>query len=299
MKVFKTKASNDTYSISLTEENYQEATKLLPPYVQECSYFAVCPECNNPVQIVGLFCENRDVELFAKHLSSKNIKLEKIAIYNENNKKNCKYFTGRKCDNPFEHVIKGDLEKTLCKVMRDNFDKVVYHWEVLTGIKLSNVKARAYLRDWIEWKTFRCTYCTSSTLSVSLKCARELTNLIGIWVKCDSPLFIYISQDLEGLFYLEDTNSPKWKKIQRNGKYASLDFNFLPYYNRTTSKNGSIERMTMQVLSRYGDQVERKEINLNIESGYWDNILNMKSWIPNENLLQIAKEEFRGMDLES
>ena len=258
----------------------------------------VCPECNNPVQIVGLYCENRETDLFAKHLKNENKRLKKISRFNEQNKQNCKYFTGRECKDPFKPIVKGEMEKILCRTMRDNFDKVVYFWEVLTGIKLGKEKAKKYLENWIDGKIYRCTYCTSSTLSLSLKCAQEPTSLLYSWIDCKSNLYDYISTNLKEAFCFEDTSIAKWKKIVKKDGFASLDFNFLPYYKRITNNSGCVERMTMQVIARYKDKEVIKEIELKIESDYWDNIMNMKNWSSNEALLNLAKEQFKGMNLD-
>lgn len=298
MKVFKLKPSYDTHSLELNEENYTRATKFQKPYVQGSSLFAVCPECNNPIQIVGLYGKQKNTDTFAKHVNDKDLKLKEIAIYNEINKQQCKFYTGKKCVDPFEKVDKGDLDKVLCKTMRDEFDKVVHHWNVLTGIKLSNAKAKEYLTDWIKRKMYFRDFCTTSTLSLSLRCAVETDELFNKWIRVNSALYKYITSELKDVAYFHDTKSKLWKQVKRkNNIYSSLEFNFLPYYKRTTSNDGCIEKMTLQIVSINNKRKKEKEIPLKIESKYWDNLLNMKNFHQNEELLEFARGEFAGMDL--
>ena len=216
MKVFKTKETKTIAGIELTEQNYVDETNLNKPYVQGDSYFAICPECDNPIQIIGLFGTEKDIDLYAKHVTDFQGKLSKIATYNDIRKQICKYYTGRRCKDPFEIIERDEIDTFFCKTMRDEFDKVVYHWEILTGIKLGKATAKKWLERWIRKRLYFLDFCTSSTLSISLHCAVEPENLIKRWVRVGSDIEQYLSNELSDLVVLKPTSSKNW--LQRDKK---------------------------------------------------------------------------------
>lgn len=61
MFVFKILNEKKIYTIS--RENFEKVTKKKFPYCQninsKMSYFAICPECNNPINFVNLYVEDQ------------------------------------------------------------------------------------------------------------------------------------------------------------------------------------------------------------------------------------------------
>lgn len=88
MKIFKLHQGNEE-ARNLTRENYKEAVLELPkeergdysePTENGRRYFAVCPACDNPTQIIGLYTKSDNVKLpYAKHYNRDS----KVAKHNE------------------------------------------------------------------------------------------------------------------------------------------------------------------------------------------------------------------------
>ncbi len=92
MKVFKLKPFTSK-SIKLSKENFEKHTlKRFPYYYKDLKgkmyYFAVCPICNNPIQIIGLYFNKKP---YARHFK-KSIKF--LAEFNQEDYFNCPYFIG-------------------------------------------------------------------------------------------------------------------------------------------------------------------------------------------------------------
>ena len=72
----------------------------------------------------------------------------------------------------------------------------------------------------------------------------------------------------------------------------------MPYYSRKTTNQQCIERMQLQVIA-YPDGKEKiKQFNINIDSIHWNAILGMENFRRNQELLDIAQEAFKGIDLD-
>ena len=303
MKVFKTQVDESSKGIEITEENFLEATNNQEPYVQwskkgQKSYFAVCPICDNPVQFVGLFVDDCKIESYAKHYRHP---IKRLANFDEQAMENCIYFTGRKCDNPLKQVDKGRVGIKICRTMRDEFDKVVYFWEVLTGIKLRPKIAEQCLKRWIIGETWKLTYCTNSSLAISLNCATAPQNLIYEKIVKGSALHEFLVKEAGDILEFENVeNSNKYVKIvSKVDSYILLQYNILPAYFCKTTCYCSTEKMTLQVICDYkGKRKFEKKMTIVIDSEHWNNILNLETFHRNQKLLDIAQEAFKGIDLD-
>lgn len=91
MKRFKLKTgTSDVFEIN--ETNFTEKTSLAPPYVSEGAdekkrFFGVCPTCDNPIQIIGLF-KTAETKPYGKHY---NRDVEKLAKHNQATYRFCPY----------------------------------------------------------------------------------------------------------------------------------------------------------------------------------------------------------------
>ncbi|EAU0147050.1 hypothetical protein AIS09_21325 [Salmonella enterica] len=84
MNIFSLVDSPDT-PVHLTTENYEKKTLKARPYVQEINgktkYYALCPQCKNPISLVNPFYQESESGLFyAKHEKHD---VPGIALYNE------------------------------------------------------------------------------------------------------------------------------------------------------------------------------------------------------------------------
>lgn len=79
----------------LTKEIYEDATLLKKPYKQQekngsTHYFAVCPACDNPIQIIGLYAKTDSTPgIYGRHYNRDT----NIAKHNEQMYRFCPYAT--------------------------------------------------------------------------------------------------------------------------------------------------------------------------------------------------------------
>lgn len=130
----------------------------------ELSCFAVCPACNNPVQIIGFYKKSTHTEEpFAKHYLGD----LKIAKYVQENYDYCPYRAKRKSysrsalrssNNPIAYLIVQKLVQ--------NFGKVVYIVSKWTGIQISQNLAKEMLNDYFTGKGY--LYVGASLVNIPL-----------------------------------------------------------------------------------------------------------------------------------
>lgn len=129
----------------LTRENYRELTKkksIYTGYGQDgrIRNFAVCPVCDNPIQIIGLYKQVKNTpDPYGKHYS----KSIPLAEYNATKYQFCPYASHTYVLNKEslkEEMTNNELE--LYNTMRDYFDQVIYVHEKVMGIQITYKMAR-------------------------------------------------------------------------------------------------------------------------------------------------------------
>lgn len=146
MKLIKLHVGNEI-PIHLTRENYNNAIMEMTEEDQEkyseqisekprrMRYFAVCPACDNPTQIVGLYSKSDSTKLpYAKHYH----RSTKIAKYNGKAYQYCPFAS-------HTHEVRKtarkknftEFEKNIYLLARENFDLVMYIAKKASGIYFS------------------------------------------------------------------------------------------------------------------------------------------------------------------
>ena len=154
-------------AIAISRENYFMETKGMEPYVVERdghrTFYAVCPECDNPIQLIGLHRRELDAghrRPYGKHVGHD---VPGVAVYDETAYLECSY------SNPGYHRDPGSRRPpsnptalALYRIMRDRFDRVEYAWRRASGIRLGIKRLRRALTLWRNdkaWLNYDSTYC--------------------------------------------------------------------------------------------------------------------------------------------
>lgn len=140
MKVFKLHTGINEVPIELTKENYESAIRGKKEYKKisfgKTSYFAICPACDNPIQIVGLYIKDKTRFPYGKHYP----KDFAYAKYNRENYLYCP-LASHSFGQPEKRLKKefSEFEKTIYNLVRENFDLALYIAERKTGILFSKI----------------------------------------------------------------------------------------------------------------------------------------------------------------
>lgn len=124
MNIFSIKKNGDFHELS--REKYIEITSKKYPFYTDKGYYAICPSCGNPIQIINLFGdEYREENTGKKKMHGRHIRKDIIGVasYNQEEYDNCKL------SNPIafglERIREDDREnEELKKLIEKNKEKL-------------------------------------------------------------------------------------------------------------------------------------------------------------------------------
>lgn len=296
MKRFKLRTGKHQV-FSLTREIYEEETQLQPPYREvgqdrRTRYLAVCPSCDNPIQIIGLYSKaDNSPSVYGKHYN----KDTKFAKYNEQAYYFCPYAAHRyqvTAESRKEHLT--DYERNVYNILRDNFDIAINIIQQDTGIFISEKMARQMLFDFCSCEGHMYYWATIYNAPWLLLFFLSTKNCYGLLIDKESRLYEILSQRPE--IRLVDTRYDRYKQISGNGSFLNMSFKVLKH-KRSIVDDRLKESMSMNFIQTT-DYIANVLFSMKIEI----NEYRFLNWISsekaqkyrgntrNQRLLQIARE---------
>lgn len=167
MRNFKLKLGlNEVFEI--TRINFEKQTLKKSPYRKkmknnETGYFAVCPACNNPIQLIGLYSSMEHTDHpYGKHYTRS---IEGLAEYNAQAYYVCPYASHSYHINPDKRKNKmTQYEKGLYYSLRENFDLCIYVLKKVTGIYISDRTAIQLLQNYLAAEGYMYYWATEYNL---------------------------------------------------------------------------------------------------------------------------------------
>ena len=135
---------------------YEERVGNNPGYIQvvsgETKHLALCPRCNNPVAILGIY-KKIDVAPHARH--DKGINIPYVAQYDEYKFQNCPYHKKR-ADYIKEYVPETEEPQRheLYRITKKHYDKAVYLLQKETGIYVTLRMAEALAENYAIMRAY-------------------------------------------------------------------------------------------------------------------------------------------------
>ncbi|MEZ6855077.1 hypothetical protein [Halodesulfovibrio aestuarii] len=148
MKYFKP-AISETKFYPISREQFEILTKRTAPHVQTKGgrnmQFAVCPSCNNPIQLIGLYKPLPDKKRpYGKHYHKS---IPDLADFKKENYETC-FLACKKTNLSKNNKRKTftDQERQILNLLINYFDQVAYLFQKQTGIWLSVALAKHMLQ---------------------------------------------------------------------------------------------------------------------------------------------------------
>lgn len=151
MHVFKLRPGHVTIH-PVDHDVFEEHAAKRPPYYQrnaegKMSHFAVCPQCDNPVQLIGLIRRHPDQKApYAKHVPKD---ISGLAEYSQEAYNFCPYASKQTFDKNTRKRETSGIPDLLLTLMRERFDQVVYLLGRSIGLQISLNMARAMLENYL------------------------------------------------------------------------------------------------------------------------------------------------------
>lgn len=277
---------NSTLLFEVTEESFEEACQINPNLKQNNSRYGVCPSCDGPVQLIGMYKAGGHTA-YARHTpnSIPHVATRTIAT------NYCPYNT---------HVIEVNPETRLVKVtnhsvqmfrlIRDYYDKIVYILRQECGYYISKEKAVDIVKSIRDSEMWLYPKMDEGNLPWCILYLIMIEPLFGKWLKKDSDIAIALEK--EGVI-LEETNNPKYVRIGKQSKY--FDWNY--YYTKHRQTVDEADNLTDTFEELILEPAEEKPIchykrKVEVDRNWFPNLINSEKALAyrDEELLKKVEE---------
>lgn len=170
----------------LTRETFIEKTHKSTPFYQDPNryktpYFAICPACNNPIQIINLFGvqyieENTGrTNLHGRHYKNN---VEGLPPYSEKNYENCPLHN--QVAFRMKEVRKNEkINEEIRNIVENNKSQIYANIRQITGVLLSSNKLNQVIDDYIVARDYCYTYTNKFNIPYSILYTRNAINIFG------------------------------------------------------------------------------------------------------------------------
>jgi hypothetical protein len=222
MNVFKTTPGARTPHYEITKENFERETGNQPPYelideFMQKRYYAVCPLCDNPIQLIGLYKAIRSSEKpYGKHCG-KDID-ERLPNYNAYTYQYCPYASHRKAYDNWspEDIPLTQHARELYDTLRDYFDCAAYMISETIDVKLSRALCRKMLKTFIVNKFYLYPGLTINNLPLmTAYFGLSQQTLFGQSVRIGSDLYNALMEKCPDIDFSEESGGYARLKTKR------------------------------------------------------------------------------------
>ena len=181
MDVYKLRIE-DTESKIIDKEGFEAETFRRVPWYQpgsagKLAQFAVCPACDNPVQLVGLYELPPNVKNpFGKHATKS---IRGIAPFDSEARNDCPYFKPRQHKKTERKTRFDGVPRKILKLLIEQFDRVVYILEKETQLVLSENALRGMLQRYKGERGYLYTGATLRNVPWIFAYMSDATRLFG------------------------------------------------------------------------------------------------------------------------
>lgn len=293
MKTFKIKTGNcPIYNID--KDLFETLTKRKDPYYPdnkiENGQFAVCPKCDNPIRIIGMYeIHKNNTSAYGKHHTKS---IPNLAKYRQSYYDDCPLASKNR------HIDKGsrrsellELEINIYNLMREHFDKVVYVLQKSVDIKFGEKTLRKLLTAYIHQKGYMYKWAYLNNIPYMLGYIPSAKPILGQFIKVNSALHNAIKSNCKNAAFEKCCYDGYERLTKKGNNFLDLNFVFL-HHSFTEQGNDTIETLEFEVFETKNSK--NKTIfkkTLIVDEQYFLNLVNnYDNWHENEHILNIARE---------
>lgn len=218
----------------LTKENYLGKTRKNEQYhvvgKDQCRRdFAVCPACDNPIQIIGLYkrLENTD-KPYGKHYNHDT----PMAAHNEQAYQFCPYASKHyNVTRDMKKEKMTEFEQNIYQSVRDNFDLAVGILEQDLGILITKNMAKHILKYYVASDGHMYYWATLYNIPWMLLYFESARPCYGLIVKKEGSLYEYLAKrnDVRLVPY---SFKKGYVRVENNGCFLNLNYALLTHKRR-------------------------------------------------------------------
>ncbi len=265
----------DRTDMPLEKEIYERATRRRSPWVRnnakgQESYFAVCPACDNPIQLINLYKrQDNTAQPYGRHYPGS---VPALAQYNQDAYDHCPLATPRQFDSSSRRPEGDPVSLNILKQLIEQFDRVVYLLQQVSGIALSRGLAESMLKRYGAAEGHRYWHAHMLNVPWIFGYMGGSHGLFGRRVFDNEALQVAVETKIPGAVW-EDN---RLQAAEVNGRKPFLDLTFCYIAYRSKREGDAlVECMTLLVSTMPDDRpVSIYEQTLPIETSRWSALLN-------------------------
>ncbi|GMC03123.1 hypothetical protein K5E_21410 [Enterococcus thailandicus] len=249
MRTFKILSSNKIYNIS--QKNFEELTDKKYPYCQllngKIRYFALCPSCNNPINFINLYSENkyeksRQSEKRSVHGRHFTQNVPGLAIFDSKSYENCSLHS-KNATRLYSRKPSKSKNMEVVKLMQLYREQLRYSISSILGIKVSRNIFEKFITDFINVDGFY--FPGISKLNLPFYFLFLLPNEV-LYNCIITDNYIKDSINLRSK-YFKVTSDNRLKKT--TSKFVEFEFVFINHQNNELG-----ESLTYELIERVGNK---------------------------------------------
>ncbi len=183
MNIFKLQPDSNPIHWPLTRELYIEKTEKKKPFFSygddgKMRHYAVCPACNNPVQVIGLMEQPDEGSLYAKHVPKSILGL---ATYRQAAYICCPLAAKNRiqAEKNAKKPLGDDLAPQILRIVKEHFDRIILVLQKSIGIFISKKLSEELLEDYIAEEGYRYRYASLLNIPWMLAYFARSKSLVG------------------------------------------------------------------------------------------------------------------------
>lgn len=241
---------------TVTTENYILDTNLKYPFKQEIDgkqgYFALCPDCENPIRLVNLFPSQADKSTrnITPHGRHSNKSIPGLASLNIEARNDCpRYHPKDEQPRPAKHTIMNAVSRQVLKLLMEQFHQVISLYRQFTGVNISKNKAQKILEQYLLNKGY--LYMESSITNIPWIFAyrSEVTNLYMQYIN-DEAIRQSLQQHIPEVQFKNSNQLNIAHPDAKNQAYINIDLLFHNYVAKKASDGSEQESMSMRIVAQ-------------------------------------------------
>jgi len=268
----------------IDEENFLKITGKREPYCRiraggKESLYAVCPACDNPIQIIGLFRDTPEAgrKPYGKHNKGS---IFGLAEYDENEYLECPYSNPNKHNRGEYRRPESKVANQILELLRTQLDRVVYVLSKEIDIKFSDATVETMLRRYLANEGWRYRVATIYNLPWVFGYAEKAVSLFGRRIIQNSNLHKALEANCPNVCF---DGKPEDECVQvksKPGTFLDVNYTFLAYkQNRRVDgqdEEAINETVDFRVYSGRAPRIKTiYQKTIDIDPGYFLNLIHL------------------------
>lgn len=292
---------NKIYKID--KNTFELTTQQRKPYYSfnsknERIQFAVCPACDNPIEIIGLYKPLHHTDSpYGRHYPHS---INGLAEYNQQAYNYCPYSKNQTTiTSEIRKSLLTNFEKDIYLLMREQFDRVIYVLSKQLDIKITYPAAQRMLTTYVKGEGWLYPWATLNNLPWVLGHLSWSKTLYGQPILKNSHLYNAIVKSCPSVEFIKSKYYSEYEiLVAKDEMYIDINYCII---NHCRKINNNMLTETMDFMVTEGNIENRNIIyrkQLTIDEPYFMNLINLPNERSRRNmkLLEIAKNLMPNLD---